>query len=81
MSLRKTVQRLVCTVLGVPSVPVQTGSVCRGQSQWCIKKTPRWGVVEGLGEELWNLLDYEPERGVSPFLIPAKPDKEVGEEC
>jgi hypothetical protein len=65
--------RAVCT-------PVQTGSGCTGQSQWCIKKTPRWGVVEGLGKEFWNILGYESERGATLFLIPAKPDEEVREE-
>ncbi len=81
LSFTKPLQRLVCRGFGVPSVGLQAGSVCRGQSQWCIKKTPCWGVVEELGEEHWNILNCESERGASLFLIPAKPDKEVGEEC
>src|SRR5919198_4909984 len=32
VSVRKTVQRLVCTVFCFPSVPVQTDSVCRGRT-------------------------------------------------
>src|ERR671914_2072501 len=40
LSVRKTVQRLVCRGLGLPSVPVQTGSVCMGRASGVCTDAP-----------------------------------------
>src|ERR687891_2407770 len=40
LSVRKTVQRLVCRGLGLPSVGLQAGAVCRGESKWRMHRRP-----------------------------------------
>jgi hypothetical protein len=45
-----------------------------------IQKTPLWGVGKELGEEFTDLLSTASKGYLLPFLIAAKPDKEVGQE-
>src|ERR671915_635295 len=44
-----------------------------------MKKTPQWGVVKGLCQELSDFLSSEPNMVVLLFLIPAKPDEKFRE--
>ena len=52
VSVRKTLQGLICTVLSTPSVPLHTQSVCRGRAR---KRRPNGGSKANL-YDLHNLV-------------------------